>query len=139
MSEPEPIVQPPMVQGPDGEMVPGPPREWPPPDAPASKPGRLVFLGQTECFKNYRLLDPEFRADHLLLNTVASLTLDEGLAAIATQRPAPRGLPVVEPEARLRWRAGVLAAFPLAMLLLGAAWLLGRRAPTRPVPVAGAA
>ncbi|HEX5009921.1 MAG TPA: Gldg family protein, partial [Planctomycetota bacterium] len=49
---PQPIVAAPLVQGPDGQMVPGPPREWPPPDAPAPKPGRLVFLGETECFKN---------------------------------------------------------------------------------------
>jgi hypothetical protein len=87
----------------------------------------MIYLADTECFKNYRLLDPEFRSDRLLLNSVASLTLDEGLAAVASQRPAPRGLPIVAPETRLHWRAAVLSAFPAAMLLFGALWALLRR------------
>ena len=128
---PEPIVPSPPVPGPDGALVPGPPREWPPADAPAPANGRLLFLAETECFKNGRLLDPEFRSDRLLLNGVASLTLDEGLAAVAAQRPAARGLPVVAPERRLAWRAAVLGGFPAAMLLLGLVWGLARRAPRR--------
>jgi hypothetical protein len=126
-----PIVPSPPVQGPDGQYVDGPPREWPPPDAPAPLPGRLLYLAQTECFKNHRLMVPEFRADHLLLNAVASLALDEGLAAVASQRPAPRGLPAVEPDARLHWRAVVLGGFPALLLLLGTGWALARRAPPR--------
>ncbi len=126
-----PIVPSPPVQGPDGQYVEGPPREWPPSGVPEAHPGRLLFLAQTECFKNQRLLVPEFRADHLLVNAVASLALDEGLAGVAAQRPAPRGLPAVEPDARLAWRAAVLGGFPAALLLLGVAWGLLRRAPPR--------
>ncbi|HKB16498.1 MAG TPA: hypothetical protein VKF62_10545, partial [Planctomycetota bacterium] len=35
---------------------------------PPGPPGRLVLVGCSEMFKNHRVLDPEFRADHFLLN-----------------------------------------------------------------------
>jgi hypothetical protein len=83
------------------------------------KPARLVLVGCSEMFKNHRVLDPEFRADHLLLNAVASLALNDELAAIAARRPVARGFDYVAPESRLRWRAFVLACFPVVLLAFG--------------------
>jgi hypothetical protein len=97
-----------------------------PPDDPG-QPGRLVFIGCSEAFKNPHLLDPEFRADRLLVNTVAALALDVPLAQVATRRPVPRGLGLVPPGDRLVWRGVVLAALPVALLLFGLVWRLKRR------------
>ena len=43
----------------------------------------------------------------------------EDLARVATRRRAERGYGLVEPDVRLRWRALVLGAFPLALLAFG--------------------
>ncbi|MGH7152153.1 MAG: Gldg family protein, partial [Planctomycetota bacterium] len=93
-------------------------------------PGRLLLVGCSEMFKNHRVLDPEFRADHLLLNAVASLALPEDLAEIAARRPESRGFDFVEPAARLRWRGIVLAGFPAALALFGLLRFAARRRPT---------
>jgi hypothetical protein len=91
-------------------------------------PGRLVLLSCSEAFKNPRLLHPEYRADHLLLNAVASLALEPELAAVAGKRPVARGFPTPEPETKLAWRAAVLGAHPALILLIGVVWALLRRA-----------
>lgn len=112
---------------------------------PASKPalvstpggpqGRLVLVGSSEMLKNHRVLDPEFRADHLLLNAVASLALDEDLAAVAARRPVARGFDYVDPGVRRAWRFVVLAAFPAALLVFGVLRaLLRSRRPHIPPP-----
>jgi hypothetical protein len=97
-----------------------------PPDDPGA-PGRLVFIGCSEPFKNSHLLDPEFRADRLLVNAVSALALDEPLARVATRRPVPRGLGLVAPDDRLAWRAIVMAALPLALVAFGLVWRFKRR------------
>jgi hypothetical protein len=97
-----------------------------PPDDPG-QPGRLVFIGCSEAFKDPHLRDAEVRADRLLVNAVAALALDEPLAQVATRRPVPRGLGLVPPSDRLAWRGLVLAALPVALLLFGLVWRLKRR------------
>ena len=84
-------------------------------------PGRLVLVGDSELFKSDRLVDlrPEYRGDHLLLNTVADLVLPEGLSAIMARRPVARGFDAPAESERLRWRALVLLAAPAAYVLLG--------------------
>ena len=77
--------------------------------------GRLLLIGGTELFKNYRLRTPEFRADHLLLNAVAALLLDDELTAVASHRVKRPGLGRVPPSSRLLWRAGVIGA-PVVVL-----------------------
>ena len=84
--------------------------------------GRLVLVGCSELFRDERLLDPDVRGDHLLVDAVAALALDPDLAAVASQRPVARGFEPPDAEARLRWRAGVVFV-PPAMLLLCAALL----------------
>ncbi|HSL85132.1 MAG TPA: Gldg family protein, partial [Thermoanaerobaculia bacterium] len=111
-----------------GEPPPG--GETPEAEPSSAAPGRLLLVGASEPFKNHRLFDPDFRADHLLLNAVAVLALDEELAAVAVRRPAARGFDYVAPERRLRWRLVVLgagAALPVAIGLGLGALLAGRR------------
>ena len=104
-----------------------PERPWP---APA--PGRLLFLGGSELFKNERLLEPAFRADQLLWNAVAALAFEPELAAIATRRTATSGTGYVAPSARLAWRAYVVGAGPACLVALGALLaLLRSRVPER--------
>jgi hypothetical protein len=93
----------------------------PPPPAPEEpgKDGKLLFIACSDMFKNHRLFVPEFRADRLLLNAVASLALTEDLAAVAGRRSVPRGFDFVEPRARVWWRVIVLAGWPLVILSLG--------------------
>jgi hypothetical protein len=93
------------------------------------KPGRLMLVGDSNAFQDERLHDPEFRADRLLLNSVAYLALEPELAAIATRHRAVRGFGYLEPEQKLSWRSLVLAAPPAGVLLLGAAVALARRRP----------
>ncbi|HVR28909.1 MAG TPA: Gldg family protein [Thermoanaerobaculia bacterium] len=81
------------------------------------RPARLVLIGGSELFKNHRILDPDFRADHLLLNATAALALEPDLAAVVTRRAVARGFDYVEPERRLLWRAAVIAGFPLGLLV----------------------
>ncbi|RKY17050.1 MAG: hypothetical protein DRQ55_16670 [Planctomycetota bacterium] len=92
-------------------------------------PGRLVLLGSSEVFKNRRLvgLRPEFRGDHLLLNAVADLVLDDGLPQVMGRRHVSRGFDLLDESTRLRWRATVLLAFPLTLLLLALGLGLSRR------------
>jgi ABC-type uncharacterized transport system len=97
--------------------------------------GTLLLIGGSELFKNHRLRTPEFRADHLLLNAVAGLALDDDLAALAGRRSAPRGFGRVEPSSRILWRAGVIGT-PVA-LVIGLA--LARRMRWRVQPRAHAA
>jgi len=79
-------------------------------------------------FKNHRLLAPGFRADHLLLNSVAALALPSDLAAVASRRPVTRGFDYLEPASRLEWRLFVLLSGPALFCLLGAAfWLSSAR------------
>jgi hypothetical protein len=81
-------------------------------------PGRLMLFACSEAFKDHRLRDGEFRADHLLLNAVAELALPPELADVATRRPVRRGFDYVEPGRRLFWRAIVLGAWPAVLLVL---------------------
>ena len=87
--------------------------------APPGRDGKLLFIGCSEMFKNHRLKVPGFRADHLLLDAAAALSLGDELAAVASRRPVPRGCDYVEPGARLRWRLLVIGAGPAALIALG--------------------
>jgi hypothetical protein len=120
---------------------PAPPAPPPPPPPPPEGPprgSRLLLIGCSEMFKNHRLLNPEFRADHLLLNSVTALALEPGLAAIAARRPIPRGLDLVDPGTKLRWRIIVISAGPAVLLLIGIArWVAARRG-SRPAPARAA-
>jgi len=99
---------------------------------PPSAPGRLMLIGCSSAFQDERLTLPDFRADHLLVNAVAELALPPELAAIATRHRAVRGFGYVEPDAKLRWRSVVVAAPPLAIVLLaGLVFVARRRRPTR--------
>ncbi|MFO0980815.1 MAG: hypothetical protein U1E76_03535 [Planctomycetota bacterium] len=120
-------ITPPQMFGAKGADAPRErPRPIEPPDDPA-RPGTLVFFGGSELFKNHRLLEPEFRADRLLLNAVAALALDPPLAQLMARRPVARGFGLVPSPERLEWRAIVLGSFPFAMLALWFAWRAGRR------------
>lgn len=99
--------------------------------ANAGEPSRLLLLSCSEMFKNHRLHDGEYRSDHLLLNAVANLALDESLASIATHRRVARGFDYVDAVTRLRWRAIVLATGPIVMLLLSFTWFTMRSLPER--------
>jgi hypothetical protein len=98
---------------------------------PPSAPGKLMLIGCSSAFQDERLGLAEFRADHLLLNSVADLALPEELAAIATRHPTVRGFGFVEPDVKIEWRSIVVAAPPLAILLLGGIVLAARRRPRR--------
>lgn len=87
------------------------------PPAPSSAPGELLLIGGSELFKNTRLLDPRFRADRLLVNAAAHLALPADLAALAGRRSVPPALGLVDDDARIQWRAAVLAGGPMVALL----------------------
>ena len=92
---------------------------------------RLLLIGGSELFKDDQLLDEEFRADQLLLNSVATLALDTDLASIATKRPVSRGFDYVDPSHRLRWRIVVIGAVPaLTMLVWIGSAVTRRRSPS---------
>jgi len=93
----------------------------------APAPGELLLVGNSEMFKNERLLGPEFRADHLLLNSVADLVLPSDLAAVANRRRVARGFDFLSGEEKARWRLLVISLGPIAVLLMGAARSLWRR------------
>ena len=88
---------------------------------------RLLFIGGSELFKDDQLLDEEFRADHLLLNSVAALALDTDLASIATKRPASYGFDYLDPSHRQRWRIAVIGAAPALTMLLWVGLAVTRR------------
>lgn len=89
-------------------------------------PARLFLLSCSEMFKNERLRSGDYHADHLLLNAVAYLALDEDLATVAAHRRVAPGLDYVSADARLRWRGFVVAAGPLVMLLFALTWRTAR-------------
>jgi len=98
--------------------------------APAPKPGKLLFVGDSACFENERLASDAFRGDQLLWNAVTNLALEPELASVAARARVTPGFGFVEPRARLAWRAFVLGAGPAACLLAALAWTLAR-APRR--------
>jgi len=89
--------------------------------------GRLVLVGCSELFRDARLLSPDSRGDHLLLNAVSALALPPALAAVASQRPVARGFEPPDDEQRLRWRGAVVFGHPAAVLALAALAVLARR------------
>ncbi len=97
---------------------------WPEPE-----PGTLLWCAGSELFKDAWLMQPEARADHLLVNAVASLALEPELAAVAGRRAMAPGFDWVAPETRLGWRGLVLGLPPLALALLGGASWIARRRP----------
>ena len=108
-----------------GEPLPPPDRSaWPTP-----QPGRLLLLSSSEVFTDGRLLDPDFRGDHLLVNSALFLALPEELSSIALRRDVPRGFGQVSEGERSRWRALVLASGPLWVCGVTLVWVLLRRRP----------
>lgn len=136
------FVHPAVKVGADGTVIERDPVPPYPRPAPASglRPGKLLFFGCSELFKDQRLteLRPEFRGDHLLLNSVASLALDDGLAAVMGRRTVPRGFDRIEPERRVVWRLVVLLAFPALLAVLAFFRLVLRPREERWPTIAGA-
>lgn len=98
-----------------------------PPD-PSQPASALLLIGCSEMFKDHRLTDPDFRADHLLVNAVAHLGGGPALGAIAARRPESRGFDYVPPADRLAWRTLIVGLGPVALLAGGLLrWLLLRR------------
>lgn len=93
---------------------------------PAGSPGKLLMIGCSEVFKNYRILEREFRGDHFLLNSVSALGLETGLATIATRRPVARGFEIQDSETRAGWRTFVVFAMPALLALFGAIYSIQR-------------
>ncbi|MCB9896991.1 MAG: Gldg family protein [Planctomycetes bacterium] len=129
----------PVSVGPDGvpeeqgELAPYPVPE--PKDEAA--PGRLLFLGCSEPFKDVRLTDPllaDFRGDQLLLNSVTELALPPELAAVMSRRPVARGFGVIDDGTREDWRMIVVLVGPAVLLAFALLRrLFARRAPVFPV------
>jgi hypothetical protein len=109
--------------------------EWPPagfrlPGTPGA-PGRLLFVGTSEPFKDHRLLDEGLRGDQLLVNSVAELTLPPELVELVGRRRVARGMDYVGEEERATWRAVVIGApVALVLFLALASWLAGRVRPS---------
>ncbi|MBI3819915.1 MAG: Gldg family protein [Planctomycetes bacterium] len=95
---------------------------------PAGKPGTLLMFGCSEAFKNYRILEKEFRADHLLINAASSLALEPELAKIATRRPVSRGFELQDSDERGRWRTTVVFLVPMFIAIFGIFYSLARAA-----------
>ncbi len=118
------FVHPPVRLGADGVPVrdPVPPYPRPEPGAEAA-PGRLLFLGCSEMFKDERLLalQPEFRADQLLLNAAAELALEPVLAEIAARRLPARGFEPLDAGARARWQLAAVLTIVALLLFIGVA------------------
>ncbi len=124
----------PVTVGPDGK--PQPSAELPPFPTPepkdAARPGRLVFLGCSEPFKDDWLtqLRPSYRADQLLLNAVGALALEPALADVLTHRAVARGFEPPAPDVRAFWRVASLAFLPALLAfvaLVRFAWAAGAR------------
>ncbi|GJM21334.1 MAG: hypothetical protein DHS20C15_12490 [Planctomycetota bacterium] len=100
-----------------------------------AQPARLMLLGCSEMLKDARLaeLRDDFRADLLVLDAVAALSLDRPgsdnpeLADLAVRRAVVRGFEPPPEDARLRWRVAVPLALPALLLALSAAAALLRR------------
>ncbi|MFN0206852.1 MAG: Gldg family protein [Planctomycetota bacterium] len=94
-------------------------------ERPSSKPsiggapGKLLMIGCSETFKNYRILHNEFRGSQFLLNAVSSLALNEKLANVAVRRPVSRGFDIEDSDTKIFWRVFVLCAFPGIFVLFG--------------------
>src|SRR5262245_39262640 len=125
---PPPPPKPEGADAPGGEAAPAEPPE---PLWPASAPGELVLLGDSQFLENGWLGSEEFRGDQFLWNLVANMVFEGELAELATRTRTPPGFGLVEPRTRLLWRGAVVAAGPLALLLcaLGFAALRRRGAP----------
>src|SRR6185503_9663388 len=109
-----------------GEPAPVEPPETP---WPASAPGRLVLVGDSQFLENTALGSEEFRGDQLLWNLVAGLAFEGELAELATRTRTAPGFGLVESRARLGWRAAVVAAGPLVLVLCAAGSAALRRRP----------
>jgi hypothetical protein len=94
---------------------------------PASAPGQLVFLGASTPFQDDHLCTGDLRGDHLLWNAVVTLGFVPAWQSLATRAPVERGFGYVAPPARLRGRAAVVGAGPLALVLLASGIALARR------------
>jgi hypothetical protein len=89
-----------------------------------------VLVGDSQFLENGALGSDEFRGDQLLWNLVAGSCFEGDLAELATRTRTPPGFGLVEPRARLAWRAAVVAAGPVALVLCALAFAaLRRRAP----------
>jgi hypothetical protein len=124
--------------GADGRQESRPAPPWPSAAEDPGSPGRLVFFGCSELFKNYRLQERDFRGDQLLLNTVASLALPPELAALATRRKVERGFGLVEPGRKLWWRNVVVGTVPLALVAIALARALREARASRSASSKGA-
>jgi hypothetical protein len=113
--------RPPIEIGPDGVAKAPPPKKPYPHDEPAgaSAPGRLVYFGTSECFKDEWLiaLRPEMRADHLLVQAAASLALGDEWVEVLSRRPARHGLPRVD-GATARSSRLLVVGLPVATIAL---------------------
>jgi hypothetical protein len=87
------------------------------------------MIGGSELFKDDRLLDMRFHADHLLLGAVTTLAAGDDLGAVAGRRPVPHGFDYVPPPRRLVWRGVVLGTALGLLLLFGTVWTVARRRP----------
>ncbi|MCK6448982.1 MAG: GldG family protein [Planctomycetes bacterium] len=93
--------------------------------------GRAVLIGCSETFKNGQLFDPEWRAADFLLAATAAVVLGDDHAAILAQRPRRAGFAAPTSSERIGWRAVVVLAGPLAVLLCA---FVMRRLAARAVP-----
>lgn len=85
--------------------------------SPGAAEGRAVLIGCSETFKNGQLFDPEWRAADFLLAAAAAVALGDDHAAILAQRPRRAGFAPPTASERIGWRAVVVFAGPLAVLL----------------------
>jgi ABC-type uncharacterized transport system len=90
-----------------------------------SRPGRLLFLGCSDVFRNGAVSARGSDNAQLLLDGAASLALPADLAALLARRAAAPSLGYLGPLERILARFVLVAAGPLAILLLG--WRLARR------------
>jgi hypothetical protein len=93
----------------------------------AQRPGWLCLVGSSEMFKNHRLHTPGFEHPQFLLNLVAAAVHGEDLAALQARHRTTAGFAYQTPQTKGRWRAFVVGAGPLAVLLLGVARRWRRR------------
>lgn len=100
----------------------------PGPDQPSAQ---LLLIGSSEMFKDQYLRAPGFDHAQFLLNAMARAAYGPELAALQARHPAPRGFAALEPGTKVLWRAFVLAAGPLFLLLFGLDRYRRRRRPLR--------
>lgn len=96
--------------------------------------GQLIWIGCSDMFKNGRLHLAGFDHAQLLLRSAAHLALGDELTSIVARGARERGFDPIEAPARATWRAIVLGAAPLALILVGLVLrALRQRAPLRGV------